>query len=77
MDFSWIFSSTGWIGVGLGLIMFALGFFKGIDFAKQRLIDVVIANTIASMIKDGYVRSQKVYNAETGAWEEELLKLDE
>jgi hypothetical protein len=77
MDISWIFNSTGWIGVALGLIMFALGFFKGIAFAKDRLIDAVIASTIASMIKDGYVRSQKIYNAETGEWEEELLKLDE
>lgn len=75
--FDWVLNTNGWIGVALGLAIFLMGFIAGISFAKKHLINLVIASTIDSMIKDGYVKTRSVYNKETGLWEEEILKIDE
>lgn len=77
MDISWIFNSTGWMGVALGAGMFGMGWIAGFGFTRGRVTELVIAHTIASMIEDGYIKTKQVYNDTTGKWEEEMLKFDE
>jgi hypothetical protein len=67
---------NGWIGVGLGLMMFGLGYWRGFGNAAIKLIPAMVDATLKQMIEDGYIKTRKVLNAE-GKWEEELLRHDE
>lgn len=66
---------NGWVGVAIGLVLFIMGYMKGVSKANA-LIPLVVDTTIENLVKDGFVRTRKVLN-EDGKWEEELLKYDE
>ena len=76
LDFLAPIQGNGWVGVALGLVMFGLGWYKGIQL-KERAIEAIIAHTIQQMINDRLIRTYRKFNEETGEWEEELLQWDE
>lgn len=67
---------NGWVGVALGIGMFAMGYWKGSTDTAIKIIPATIDATLRQMIDEGYVRVRKVLNNE-GKWEEELLRHDE
>ena len=75
MDLSFL-QGNGWVGVGLGLLMFAMGYLKGASVRKG-FVEAVIDVTIKQMIADRIIKTRRTWNDETGEWEEELLQFDE
>lgn len=67
---------NGWIGVGIGLGLFLMGYWKGAIDTASKIVPATINATLQQMIDDGYVRVRKVLNDE-GKWEEEMLRHDE
>lgn len=75
MDLSFLYGN-GWVGVALGLVMFAMGYLKGAS-VRNGFVDHIVAHTIRQMVADRLVRTRRTWNDETGEWEEELLQYDE
>jgi hypothetical protein len=75
MDLSFL-QGNGWVGVGLGLLMFAMGYIKGAS-VRDGFAQYIVAHTIQQMVADRLVRTRRTWNDETGEWEEELLRYDE
>lgn len=75
MDLSFL-QGNGWVGVGLGLLMFAMGFLKG-SSVRNGFVNAIIDATIKQMIADRMIKTRRTWNNETGEWEEELLQFDE
>lgn len=69
-------NANGWMGVGLGLLMFGMGYWKGVSNTVNRVIPATVEATVDQMIADGYIKFRKVLNDE-GKWEKEILKHDE
>lgn len=67
---------NGWLGVGLGLAMFAMGYWRGLARGMS-MFEAVITGTIDDLSRQGYIRTRRIFNAETGTWEVDLLKYDE
>ena len=75
MDLSFL-QGNGWVGVGLGLLMFAMGYLKGAS-VRDGFAQHIIAHTIKQMVADRLIKTRRTWNDETGEWEEELLQYDE
>ena len=75
MDLSFL-QGNGWVGVACGLILFALGWYKGTESAKNMVL-FSIEHMLDDLIKQGYIRSRRVFNEETGKWDVDIMKLDE
>lgn len=75
MDLSFL-QGNGWVGVGLGLLMFAMGFLKGYS-VRNGFVNAIIDATIKQLIADRMIKTRRTWNNETGEWEEELLQFDE
>lgn len=67
---------NGWIGVGVSIVIFGMGYWKGMVNTANKLVPATVEATMDQMISDGYVKTRKVLNEE-GKWEQELLKYDE
>lgn len=67
---------NGWLGVALGLAMFAMGYWRGLNRGMS-MFEAVINATIDDLSRQGYVRTRRNFNAETGEWEVDLLRYDE
>ena len=71
------FSETnGWLGAGLGIVLFAMGYWRGLN-RGMGMFGAVITATIDDLSRQGYIRTCRNFNAETGEWEVDLLKYDE
>lgn len=72
----YLMNADGWIGVGLGLVMFLLGYWKGVDNTMLRVVPEAIASTLETLVQDGYVKTRKSLD-ENGQWQEEIMRYDE
>lgn len=73
-DFSWIYGN-GWVGVILGILCFAMGFWKGrFDSNHVEHLATII---IDDLVNRRMIKTRKKYNSETGEWEIDLLEYDE
>lgn len=65
---------NGWIGVGIGLLIFLLGYMKGVKKARS-LAPHIIDSTIQNLIDNGFIKTRKTLK--NGKWEEDILRYDE
>ena len=73
--FEWIWNIDGWIGVGLGLACFGLGFFKGrYDREHMATLATII---IEDLVERRLIKTRRKWNQETQEWEVDLLEYDE
>jgi hypothetical protein len=67
-------NANGLIGVGIGILIFLLGYLKGVG--KARIITpYIIDSTIQKLIDDGFIKTRKTLK--NGKWEEDILRYDE
>jgi hypothetical protein len=66
--------ANGWIGVGLGLLIFYMGYIKGVSKARA-LAPHIIDSTIQNLIDNGFIKTRKTLK--NGKWEEDILRHDE
>jgi hypothetical protein len=65
---------NGWVGVALGIAMFAMGYWRGLE-RVNKIAPFIIDATIADLIENGFVKTRK--RLEDGEWKEEMLRHDE
>jgi hypothetical protein len=65
----------GWLGVAMGLGMFALGWFRG--RYNQNHIETLASIIIDDLIERRMIKTRRTWNQETQAWEIDLLEYDE
>jgi hypothetical protein len=65
---------NGWIGVGIGLLIFLLGYMKGVGKARA-LAPHIIDSTIQNLIDNGFIKTRKTLK--DGKWQEDILRYDE
>lgn len=75
IDLSWMYGN-GWVGVICGIVLFGLGWYKGLS-GNRHFAEHLIESVIDDLAKQGYIKTQRKYNEETGVWEVDLLKYDE
>ena len=67
-------AGNGWLGAGIGIGLFLMGYFKGLA-RVNKIAPFIIDATIQDLINNGFVKSRK--RLEDGEWKEELLRYDE
>lgn len=66
--------TSGWIAVGIGLLLFFMGYIKGVGKARE-FAPHIIDSTIQSLIDNGFIKTRKTLK--NGKWEEDILRYDE
>lgn len=72
--FEWAYGN-GWVGAVLGIVCFAMGFWKG-RFDKRHLMEFT-AIIIDDLVERRFIKTKRVFNQETGEWDIDLMEYDE
>lgn len=65
-----------WLAVAIGLILFGMGWFKGYQ-SRREFTEEFVGSIIDDLVKQGFIKTKRQYNQESGKWEVDILKFDE
>lgn len=54
---------------------FSWGYYKG--RWGQKALETITENILDDLIEEGYLKTRRTFNSETGAWDTKILKHDE